>query len=59
MVASGDHAKGIERICDALAVALDAQRLLALGAGHFAAAPDVAERLERSSLRTGTASEST
>jgi pimeloyl-ACP methyl ester carboxylesterase len=47
LVASGDHTPGIERICDALAAALDAERLLAPGAGHFvAAAPGFAERLE-------------
>ena len=48
LVASGDHTPGIERICDALATALDAERLVAPGAGHFvAAAPGFAERLER------------
>lgn len=48
LVASGDHTPGLERICDALAVALDAQRLVAPGAGHFvAAAPGFAERFER------------
>ena len=48
LVASGVHARGIERICDALAAALDADRLVAAGAGHFVvAAPDFAERLER------------
>jgi pimeloyl-ACP methyl ester carboxylesterase len=48
LVASGDHTPGIERICDALADALDAERLIAPGAGHFvAAAPGFAERLER------------
>jgi pimeloyl-ACP methyl ester carboxylesterase len=48
LVASGDHTPGIERICNALAVALDAQRLIAPGAGHFvAAAPGFAERFER------------
>jgi pimeloyl-ACP methyl ester carboxylesterase len=54
LVASGDHTPGIERICDALAVALDAQRLVAPGAGHFvAAAPGFAERLERFLLANG------
>jgi hypothetical protein len=46
LVASGGHAPGLERICDALATALDAQRLVAPGAGHFvAAAPGFADRL--------------
>jgi pimeloyl-ACP methyl ester carboxylesterase len=48
LVASGDHTPGLERICDALAVALDAERLLAPGGGHFvAAAKGFPERLER------------
>ena len=48
MVASGDHTGGIERICDALAAALAAERVVAPGAGHFvAAAPRFAKRLER------------
>lgn len=48
LVASGDHAPEIERICDALATALDAERLVAPGAGHFvAAAPGFADSLER------------
>jgi hypothetical protein len=48
LVASGGHAAAIERICDALAGVLDAERVLAPGAGHFvAAAPGFAERLER------------
>jgi pimeloyl-ACP methyl ester carboxylesterase len=48
LVASGDHTPGIERICDALAAALDAERLVVPGAGHFvAAAPGFAEQLER------------
>ena len=47
LVASGGHAAGRERICDGLAVALDAQRLVAPGAGHFvAAAPGFRGRLE-------------
>jgi hypothetical protein len=46
-VASGGHAAGLERICDALAAALHAQRLITPGAGHFvAAAPGFADRLE-------------
>ncbi len=48
LVASGGHTLGLERICDALAIALDAERLVAPGAGHFvAAAPGFAEPLER------------
>jgi pimeloyl-ACP methyl ester carboxylesterase len=48
LVASGGHAPGLERICDALAVELNAERLIAPGAGHFvAAAPGFAERFER------------
>lgn len=48
LVASGDHTAGLERICDALAAALDAERLVAPGAGHFvAAAPGFGDRLER------------
>lgn len=48
LVASGDHTPGLERICDALARALNAQRLVAPGAGHFvAAAPGFADRLEQ------------
>ncbi|HEX8075490.1 MAG TPA: alpha/beta fold hydrolase [Thermoleophilaceae bacterium] len=38
LVASGGHAPGVERVCDALATVLDAQRLVAPGAGHFVAA---------------------
>jgi pimeloyl-ACP methyl ester carboxylesterase len=48
LVASGAHAPAIERICDALASALDGERLVAPGEGHFvAAAPGFAERFER------------
>jgi hypothetical protein len=47
-VASGGHAAGIERICDALATALDGERVVVPGAGHFvAAAPGFAEKLEQ------------
>jgi pimeloyl-ACP methyl ester carboxylesterase len=47
LVASGGHAEGLERICDALAEELCAQRLVAPGAGHFvAAAPAFAPALE-------------
>ncbi len=48
LVVSGDHALGIERACDALATELNAERLVARGAGHFvAAAPDFAPYFER------------
>jgi pimeloyl-ACP methyl ester carboxylesterase len=48
LVASGGHAAGIERICDALATALDGERVVAPGAGHFVpAAPGFATQLER------------
>ncbi|MEX2448627.1 MAG: alpha/beta hydrolase [Solirubrobacterales bacterium] len=48
LVASGGHAVGVERICDALAAALRGERLVAPGAGCFvAAAPGFAESLER------------
>jgi hypothetical protein len=48
LVASGDHAPALERICDAVAAELDAERLVAPGAGHFvAAAPGFAESFER------------
>jgi pimeloyl-ACP methyl ester carboxylesterase len=47
LVASGAHAEGLERICDALAEALCARRMVAPGAGHFvAAAPGFAAGLE-------------
>jgi pimeloyl-ACP methyl ester carboxylesterase len=48
LVASGDHRPGLERACDALAMALDATRLVVPGAGHFVpAAPGFADRLEQ------------
>ena len=48
LVVSGDHSAAMERICDALAVALDAERAVLPGAGHFvASAPGFADRLER------------
>jgi pimeloyl-ACP methyl ester carboxylesterase len=54
LVASGGHAPGIERICDALAAAIEADRLVAPGAGHFvAAAPGFAGQLERFLLGSG------
>jgi len=47
LVASGDHAAALERICDALADALGGTRSVHPGAGHFvAAAPGFAEQLE-------------
>jgi pimeloyl-ACP methyl ester carboxylesterase len=48
LVASGGHEVGMERTCDVVAEALDAERLVAPGAGHFvAAAPGFSDRLER------------
>jgi len=48
LVASGGHSAALERICDALAQHLRAQRAVARGAGHFvAAAPAFAARFER------------
>jgi pimeloyl-ACP methyl ester carboxylesterase len=48
LIASGGHAAGLERICDAAAAALNARRLVAPGAGHFvAAAPGFADQLEQ------------
>jgi hypothetical protein len=48
LVASGDHAPALERICDALAVELGAERAVMPGAGHFVpAAPGFAEHLAR------------
>jgi pimeloyl-ACP methyl ester carboxylesterase len=48
LVASGNHHRAIERMCDATATALGARRLLVPGAGHFvAAAPGFAHRLEQ------------
>ncbi|MHC3391059.1 alpha/beta fold hydrolase [Streptomyces lavendulocolor] len=47
LVASGDHSAALERICDALAVALGGKRSVHAGAGHFvAAAPGFAEYLD-------------
>ena len=37
LVASGGHTAAMERICDALSTVLDAQRVVAPGAGHFVA----------------------
>ena len=48
LVASGDHHPAAERMCDAVATALGAQRITCPGAGHFiAAAPGFADQLER------------
>ena len=48
LVASGQHTTAIERMCDATANQLHAQRILAPGAGHFvAAAPGFADQLDR------------
>jgi pimeloyl-ACP methyl ester carboxylesterase len=48
LVASGGHSEGLERICDALARELHAERVLLAGAGHFVqSAPGFAERLMR------------
>jgi pimeloyl-ACP methyl ester carboxylesterase len=48
LVASGAHHSAIERMCDAVATALNAQRVIAAGAGHFVvAAPGFADQLER------------
>jgi pimeloyl-ACP methyl ester carboxylesterase len=48
LVASGGHACALERICDALATALRAERLVAPGGGHFVAgAPGFTDRLEQ------------
>jgi pimeloyl-ACP methyl ester carboxylesterase len=54
LVASGAHDPSAERICDLVAEALGAERLVAPGAGHFvAAAPGFAEQLERFLLSAG------
>ena len=54
LVASGGHAQGLESICDALASELQAQRLVAPGAGHFvAAAPGFQEALEQFLISVG------
>jgi pimeloyl-ACP methyl ester carboxylesterase len=48
LVASGDHLRGVETVCDHVARELGAERAVCPGAGHFvAAAPGFAERLER------------
>ena len=48
LVASGQHTTAVERMCDATANQLHAQRILAPGAGHFVAtAPGFADQLDR------------
>ena len=48
LVASGAHHPAIEKMCDAVATALGADRVIAPGAGHFiAAAPGFAAQLEQ------------
>ena len=48
LVVSGDHHPAIEHMCDAVAAALGARRLICPGAGHFvAAAPGFADQLEQ------------
>jgi pimeloyl-ACP methyl ester carboxylesterase len=48
LVASGNHHPAIERMCDAVATALGAHRVIAPGTGHFvAAAPGFADQLEQ------------
>ncbi|MFJ9041093.1 alpha/beta fold hydrolase [Streptomyces sp. NPDC102406] len=47
LVASGGHAGAHEQICDALALALDGERTVHPGAGHFvASAPGFTDRLD-------------
>ncbi len=54
LVASGDHHRAVERMCDAVTIALGAERVIVPGAGHFvAAAPGFADRLEQFLTSTG------
>ena len=54
LVASGDHDPAMERMCDAVAAELGAERVVCPGAGHFvAAAPGFGERLDRFLSSTG------
>jgi pimeloyl-ACP methyl ester carboxylesterase len=54
MVASGGHTEALERICDALAEQLNAERVVVTGAGHFvAAAPGFIQTLERFLVASG------
>jgi pimeloyl-ACP methyl ester carboxylesterase len=47
LVASGGHHPAIERMCDAVAAAIGAQRVVCPGAGHFvAAAPGFVDHLQ-------------
>jgi hypothetical protein len=47
-MASGGHPEALERLCDALARELGAERTVMPGAGHFVeAAPGFAQRVER------------
>jgi pimeloyl-ACP methyl ester carboxylesterase len=47
LVASGQHMPAVERMCDATADYLHAQRIIAPGAGHFvASAPGFADQLD-------------
>ena len=47
LIASGDHAPGIEAVCDALTDRLNAERAVCPGSGHFvAAAPGFSDQLE-------------
>jgi hypothetical protein len=50
LVASGGHAPALERICDGLAGALDAERVVFAGAGQ---APGFADRFERFLVSVG------
>lgn len=48
LVVSGAHHPAMERMCDAVAIAIGAQRAIAPGAGHFvAAAPGFADQIEQ------------
>jgi pimeloyl-ACP methyl ester carboxylesterase len=48
LVASGNHHSAVEKMCNAVTIALGAQRVTCPGAGHFvAAAPGFADQLER------------
>jgi pimeloyl-ACP methyl ester carboxylesterase len=54
LVASGAHHPAVERMCDAVASVLGAQRVAAPGAGHFvAAAPGFADQLEQFLISAG------
>jgi pimeloyl-ACP methyl ester carboxylesterase len=54
LVGSGGHHHALERMCDAVASALNAERTKTAGAGHFvAAAPGFAHRLEQFLISSG------